>query len=691
MRDYQFGEFVYKLRSERKLSQSKLGELVGVSNKAVSKWENGVSKPSMDTLKKLAEVFDVSVEELLDGKRASDVDEDNGASAEISDDVIENESSAPPSEEIKDGAQKPISKGKILKFSVIAALALLVVAALVAVAVLHIGKLNDNREEPPQVTTDVTTEPASSNDEPVDAFPVLDLEAVKDSVVKIETNLATGSGFCAIKNNWIITNYHVIEGSNKIYIIDDDEKKSEISDIVFYDEDNDIAVLSVKSKFTPIELGDGNSLALRDAITVIGSPQGVLNTVSEGIISNVSYEEYIVISAPISPGSSGGVLLNDKLQAIGIITATAKNELAQNLNFAINIEKLKTANEAYKDGKYPSPDYPLSPEGTPSSPGNTDTQKPEEIPAYLISSKPEYIKSESLFRIEFSIGSNYGQSISADIDLGLVVTNSEGEVVYDAKRSVKAADFSTDPINIAIIDLPTSEISEGSVASGKITVKLIYKGKEVDRAEWELQRGLPVKTEPFETLSYSGNGVGSIAGVNLPHGTYNIIFTHDGSATFEVELNGRNIYRSIFGKTSYVYQLKPDEDMHYEGTPLKNAVFNIVGANGPWTVTIERADTSTEGRTYVDGLTYTGRGIGYVKDIYLPYGTYNITITHSGSSIFEIQLDGRSILRQFGQISYVYTLKPEEEMYYSGTPMPSAYFNITEADGDWSITINKVS
>ncbi len=69
MRDYDFGNFIYTLRMEKKLSQSKLGALVGVSNKAVSKWENGGSKPSMDTLKQLSEIFDVTVEELLAGRR----------------------------------------------------------------------------------------------------------------------------------------------------------------------------------------------------------------------------------------------------------------------------------------------------------------------------------------------------------------------------------------------------------------------------------------------------------------------------------------------------------------------------------------------------------------------------------------------------------------------------------------------
>lgn len=65
MRDYSFGNFISTLRERGGLSQYQLGVLVGVSDKAVSKWENGVSKPRIDTIRKLSEVLDISVDELL--------------------------------------------------------------------------------------------------------------------------------------------------------------------------------------------------------------------------------------------------------------------------------------------------------------------------------------------------------------------------------------------------------------------------------------------------------------------------------------------------------------------------------------------------------------------------------------------------------------------------------------------------
>ena len=66
MNDYKFGEYIYKLRTEADLSQAQLAEKLGVSDKAVSKWENGKAKPQIDMLKNLAIIFGVQVEEMLD-------------------------------------------------------------------------------------------------------------------------------------------------------------------------------------------------------------------------------------------------------------------------------------------------------------------------------------------------------------------------------------------------------------------------------------------------------------------------------------------------------------------------------------------------------------------------------------------------------------------------------------------------
>ena len=77
MRDYSFGNFLHELRSRRGLTQYQLGALVGVSDKAVSKWENGSSKPQSNILYKLSEILGISVDELLTCKYHSSEKKDN--------------------------------------------------------------------------------------------------------------------------------------------------------------------------------------------------------------------------------------------------------------------------------------------------------------------------------------------------------------------------------------------------------------------------------------------------------------------------------------------------------------------------------------------------------------------------------------------------------------------------------------
>lgn len=180
-----------------------------------------------------------------------------------------------------------------------------------------------------------------------------DIETVKDSVVLVEVydennnEIASGSGFCAFNENWIVTNFHVIEGAGKIKILTDDYEEVVVDNIVFFNRKKDIAVLSVDGNFTPLKIGNGEDIQIKDKITTIGSPKGELNTVSEGIISNVDDKSAIRITAPISHGSSGGVLLNSKYEVIGITSAGYDD--AQNLNFAINISHLEDLYKSYTE------------------------------------------------------------------------------------------------------------------------------------------------------------------------------------------------------------------------------------------------------------------------------------------------------------------------------------------------------
>lgn len=181
------------------------------------------------------------------------------------------------------------------------------------------------------------------------------IENVKNSVVMLEVYnsrnelISTGSGFCAYKENYIVTNFHVIDGAYSVKVITDDKKEIDSSGVLFFSEEEDLSVITIDGELKPLKIGKSNNLKVQSKVTAIGSPMGELNTVSEGIISNIDEQNIIRISVPISHGSSGGVLLNSRNEVIGI--TSAGYDEAQNLNFAINVNVLNKLYEKKKHNK----------------------------------------------------------------------------------------------------------------------------------------------------------------------------------------------------------------------------------------------------------------------------------------------------------------------------------------------------
>jgi len=157
--------------------------------------------------------------------------------------------------------------------------------------------------------------------------------------------LAQGSGFIISQNGEIITNRHVIEDAYKADVKTSDGKIYKVADILSVDSEGDIVRLSlngVKSKiFSPLTLS--NSVPqVGEKILVIGNPLGLEQTVSDGIVSAVrdipAFGNIIQITAPISPGSSGGPVINMKGEVLGI--ATFQYIEGQNLNFAVPADRI---------------------------------------------------------------------------------------------------------------------------------------------------------------------------------------------------------------------------------------------------------------------------------------------------------------------------------------------------------------
>jgi len=155
--------------------------------------------------------------------------------------------------------------------------------------------------------------------------------------------ISLGSGFF-VKKNLIATNFHVVEGASSGYAkIIGKQKKYEIKGIVGLDKKRDLVILEVNSlKITPLKLGNVENIAIGDEIFAIGNPKGLEGTFSKGIVSGmrqVGSDSLMQITAPISPGSSGGPVLDNHGIVVGIAVATFKG--GQNLNFAIPVSYLK--------------------------------------------------------------------------------------------------------------------------------------------------------------------------------------------------------------------------------------------------------------------------------------------------------------------------------------------------------------
>ena len=156
--------------------------------------------------------------------------------------------------------------------------------------------------------------------------------------------LAMGSGF-VIKDGIVATNLHVVEGASRGYAkLADREDKFKISGTVATDSARDIVLLAVEGLKAPaLTLGDSKRVAVGDAVYAVGNPRGLEGTFSAGIISSirkVGDDSLLQITAPISPGSSGGPVVNSKGEVVGVSVATFKG--GQNLNFAIPSSYLTT-------------------------------------------------------------------------------------------------------------------------------------------------------------------------------------------------------------------------------------------------------------------------------------------------------------------------------------------------------------
>lgn len=182
------------------------------------------------------------------------------------------------------------------------------------------------------------------------------VKTVGEAVVLVRTPVGLGSGFVIHDEGYVVTNDHVIEGSNELTIVvyrkaTDGLRKDEYKKIriVAMSELLDLALLKIETEkpetFVSVPLGDSEALTQGDPVFAIGNPMGLERTLSEGIVGVRSRllggQTYVQTTAPISPGNSGGPLFNRRGEVIGVNTLKVVAMGAEGLGFSIPINRVK--------------------------------------------------------------------------------------------------------------------------------------------------------------------------------------------------------------------------------------------------------------------------------------------------------------------------------------------------------------
>lgn len=177
------------------------------------------------------------------------------------------------------------------------------------------------------------------------------LDDFLNGLQRSEPESGSGSGFIISPDGHIVTNYHVVEGADKIQVTLTDGKKADAK-VIGSHKEFDIAVIKIDAHGLPVaHLGSSQGLRPGDWVVAIGNPYGFDHTVTAGIVSALGRQlpngdgtvlatgDLIQTDAAINAGNSGGPLINIDGKVIGINTAIMP--YAQGIGFAIAIDSIK--------------------------------------------------------------------------------------------------------------------------------------------------------------------------------------------------------------------------------------------------------------------------------------------------------------------------------------------------------------
>jgi hypothetical protein len=318
------------------------------------------------------------------------------------------------------------------------------------------------------------------------AFPSVVLLIMKDSHGQ---PLSLGSGF-VVRNNVIATNFHVIRGagSGSAKIIGQ-STVANLEGVFAVDEIHDLALIKATLNAPPLAMTEDKEPEIGETVFAVGNPEGLEGTFSQGIVSGIRGTpegRWLQITAPISPGSSGGPVLNAKGEVLGVAVATLKS--GQNLNFAIPVKSL---NQLLAMPGSTRPFWAIGspetqrPAGKPTKPPTHSTQadeSPKTDDGSLIRNGL-YIHSEVIE--ERSLGPGYLVGFSVKNNLNSPVTLIKLVAIFYTKAG--------EPLDYGVINLGHVMVPPGAAIRGH--------GKDVDETTKMLTSRIEFRVLDFLVLS----------------------------------------------------------------------------------------------------------------------------------------------------------------------------------------------
>lgn len=294
-----YGQVISKLRKKHGLTQKQLGKKLNVSYQAVSKWENNLSEPDLETLEKLADIFGISVSEFFDMSKNTEQTKNDTVSMTNNNNADNNITNK------INNTSKTTNFIKTKPWYIVAGLGVLIVILLLCaflIPVKYSSKQVFNRYD----------------------CAIFYVSAENSSSTKI------GTGFFINNKGLAVTAYSNIENCTKGTVKLNNGQKYNISKIVGVDEKNNVAIIQIDiKKSSPVEFGDSNKVEMGDKVYSITYSEkdkmdNANSIVSEGMIykteSNNDGTTSIQTTASISNATKGGVLFNQNGKVIGIIS-----------------------------------------------------------------------------------------------------------------------------------------------------------------------------------------------------------------------------------------------------------------------------------------------------------------------------------------------------------------------------------